>query len=93
MPRQFKVENREEAFVHIKRLSLSIAAHDAAAFHLILSSAACDLSRVQGSNHSVEEISHKVVALRHINERMADMALATSDQNIGAVTIFAGFEV
>jgi hypothetical protein len=34
-----------------------------------------------------------MVALRLINERMTDIALATSDGNIGAVAIFAAFEV
>jgi hypothetical protein len=51
------------------------------------------MRRLNKGNNSTTEISHKMVALRLVNERMTDIALATSDGNIGAVAIFAGFEV
>jgi hypothetical protein len=92
-PRQFALDNRKEAFVHIKQLGFTVAVHDVAAFHLILSCAASDLKYLRGINDSAEEIGHNMAALRVLNERMMDISLATSDGNLCAVAIFAGCEV
>jgi hypothetical protein len=92
-PRQFALDNRKEAFVHIKQLGFSVAVHDVAAFHLILSCAASDLKQLRRINDSACEITHNMAALRILNERMTDTSLATSDGSLCAVAIFAGFEV
>lgn len=92
-PRQFALDNRKEAFLPIKRLSVSATATDAAAFHLVLASAASEMTLLKGVMNLRSEISHKTEALKIINKRMADISLATSDKNIGAVVMFAGCEV
>jgi hypothetical protein len=51
------------------------------------------MGRLGKSEKSTVGITHKITALRIVNQRMTDVALATRDGNIGAVAIFAGFEV
>lgn len=92
-PRQFALDKRGEAFIPIKHLSFSAAGHDVAAFHLILATAASDMGRPGKAENSTLGMTHKMTALRIVNQRMTDVALATRDENIGAVAIFAGFEV
>ena len=87
------MEDRRESFTPIKHLAFSIAVHDVAAFHVILSAAANDLERLNKITSATQGMAHKMVVLRLLNERLANTTLATKDGTIAAVVLFAGLEV
>ncbi|KAH8800429.1 hypothetical protein F5884DRAFT_810319 [Xylogone sp. PMI_703] len=85
-------DSRNGPLASIKSLAFSVASQDTAAFHFILSAVAGDVKRRGKMSIVTHEITHKIVALRLVNTRMADVALAISDENICAVAICAGVE-
>ena len=73
---------------------MSVALKSATIFHSLLFVAALHYSLLHGSRDMATKAqTHKVTALRLINEEMKDPVNAVADENITAVITMAIFEV
>jgi hypothetical protein len=61
------------------------------AFHMLLSTAAVDISTKQGKEASEESIKHQAITIRVVNENL--LRMDCSDSNLAAVALLAGNEV
>jgi hypothetical protein len=71
----------------------SLAIQDQALFHVALSHAAGNLGLLMQKGDSVESLTHRMEAIRIINERLNNLSCGISDGTIGAVASMASYEV
>jgi hypothetical protein len=71
----------------------SLAIQDHALFHVALSHAAGNLGLLTQKGDAIESLTHRMEAIRIINERLDDLSCGISDGTIGAVASMASYEV
>jgi hypothetical protein len=79
--------------LHIRATAFHIALSDPAPFHVVLAIAAKDLAILRGQEDSPEEILHRGLALRSVNQHLRRWGSDGSFSGIAGVILLAGREV
>ena len=82
-----------KTFHRLGWLYSAVAIHDPTPVHVILGYTLGHIASLRGLEEPPQAIEHKSKAIKLLNHRMADPKQSYSDELIGAIVNFAGWEV
>ena len=83
----------DPTFLPLSSLYVPIDLSDQASTHATLAHAASHMAHLHGKPSSVSVLSHKIAAIKLINDSLNDPEAAVSDGNLAAVLRLLTFEV